>query len=242
MKAAVGREKYLTFGLTLATLLLAGVLLWEWDRGLSLERDLLKMRDIPVTPVKSPNILPEIILPAADVGFPELISRSLFSIARRSLVAANKGGVVAMKKGQFVLVGVLVTPQQKSALLRDVQTNKTETVASAAVVRGMTLGVVESSRVVLHQGADSEELLLNVQTGTKVAVVPRQPAPLAPPAAVATPPALPASVASAPVRVASGTGPPLSAPIVPAKPAITASAPQAQPSSPSAQTSVAPKK
>lgn len=227
MKAAMGREKYLAIALALAALLLAGVLLWEWERGLALERDLRKMRNIPVTAIRAQNILPEFSLPAADTGFPELIARSLFSVNRRSSASASKGGVAAMKKGQFVLVGVLITPKQKSALLRDVQTNKTETVAMASAVRGMTLGEVEPSRAVLHQGAESEELTLNVQTGPKSAVSARPPAPPAPPTPVATPPAPPASAASAPARAASATSQPASAPGAPAKPAATASSPQA---------------
>jgi hypothetical protein len=232
MKAAMGREKYLTIALAVAALLLAGVLLWEWERGLALERDLRKMRNIPVTAIRAQNILPEFSLPAADAGFPELISRSLFSVNRRSSASATKGGVAAMKKGQFVLVGVLITPKQKSALLRDVQTNKTETVAMASAVRGMTLGEVEPSRAVLHQGTESEELTLNVQTGPKSAVSARPPAPLAspaPPVPVATPPGPPASAASAPARAASATSQPASAPSAPAKPAATASSPQAPP-------------
>lgn len=229
MKAAMGREKYLAITLASAAVLLCGVLAWEWKQGLDLEHDLLGMRNIPVTPVKAPNTMPEFSLPAADAGFPELITRSLFSISRRSAGAAAKG-VSAMKKGQFVLVGVLITPQQKSALLRDVQTNKTETVASAAVVRGMTLGEVEASRVVLHQGAESEELILNVQTGPKTPASGRsaaQPAQSAAVAAPPVPPAAPASAASAPARAASGVSPPASAPVgaPPAKPMGAASGP-----------------
>lgn len=234
MKATMGREKYLTIALAVAALLLAGVLLWEWERGLALERDLRKMRNIPVTVIRAQNILPEFSLPAADTGFPELISRSLFSVNRRSSASATKGGVAAMKKGQFVLVGVLITPKQKSALLRDVQTNKTETVAMASAVRGMTLGEVEPSRAVLHQGTESEELTLNVQTGPKSAVSARPPAPPAAPAPVATPPAPPASAASAPVSAASALSPPASAPSAPAKPAAAASSPQAPPLPPRA--------
>jgi hypothetical protein len=231
MKSAMGREKYIAIILALVAVLLVGVLLWEWQWGLGLERDLQKMRNIPVTPVKAQRILPEFSLPAADTGFPELITRSLFSINRRSSTSAAKGGVAAMKKGQFVLVGVLITPQQKSALLRDVQTNKTETVAMTSLVRGMTLGEVGPSRAVLHQGAESEELILNVQTGPKSAVSPRPPVEPAPPVPVATPPA---PSASAPARAASGASPPVSAPSAPAKPAVTASAPQAPPPPPRA--------
>ena len=225
MKAAVGRDHYLTVALLLGALLLAGVLLWEWNQGMLLKRELLKMRNIPVLPAKPLNILPEFVLPAEEAGFPELVSRSMFSVNRRSSAVAGNGGVAAMKKGQFVLVGVFISPQRSSAQLRDVQTNKAETVALNGVVRGMTVGEVGPSRVVLRQGAETEELILNVQTGPKGAVVARPAAPpVAAPAATAAVPvasapvaaasapvaaaSAPSAAASAPARTASGAAPP----------------------------------
>lgn len=226
MNAAMGREKYLAIALTLAALLLAGILVWEWNQGLNLQRELLKMRNIPAVAAKPLNILPEFTLPAEEAGFPELIPRSLFSINRRSSAVAVKGGVAAMKKGQFVLVGVLITPQRSSAQLRDVQTNKAETVTLNGVVRGMTVGEVGPSKVVLRQGTESEELILNVQTGPKGAAAARAAAP--PPPAVAAPVAPasapvmpPGTAASAPVRAASGAAEPVSgasAPLAPKPP------------------------
>jgi hypothetical protein len=215
MKTTMGREKYLTIALATVALALIAVLLWEWEQGLSLERDLRKMRNIPAVAAKPLSILPEFALPAEEAGFPEFVSRSLFAINRRSSAVASKGGVAAMKKGQFVLVGVLITPQRSSAQLRDVQTSKAETVALNGVVRGMTVGEVGPSRVVLRQGAESEELILNVQTGPKSAATARAPAPVAPSPA-ATPPTPPSSAAaSAPARAASAVAPPASGPGAP---------------------------
>ena len=199
MKAAMGREKYFLLAMAGLSMLLAGVLLWEWERGMALQRDLLKMRKMPVTAVPAQNILPEFSLPDFEMGFPEFLARPVFSISRRAFVAAAQADAVVMKKGQFVLVGVLISPRQRSALLRDVVTGKTETVAQVGVVRGMTLGEVLPNRVVLRQGEESEELLLNVQTGPKV--VPPQRTMVAP-----TPPAVPS------VPAAPGPRPPASSP------------------------------
>lgn len=223
----VGREKYVSVVLALAALLLIGVLLWEWNQGLRLERELLKMRNIPAVAARPLNALPEFVLPAEDTGFPEFVSRSLFSLNRRSSAVATKGGASAMKKGQFVLVGVLITPQQSSAQLRDVQTNKAETVALNGVVRGMTVGEVGPSKVVLRQGSESEELTLNVLTGPKGAVAAKAPVAPAQPSStpVAMPPVQPSSAASAPARAASGMPPPIPAPSAPPP----ASAPHADP-------------
>lgn len=197
MKAVIGRERYLALALGAISLILLSVLLWEWEQGKTLERDLLKMRKLPVTAVPPQKILPEFSLPDKETGFPELLSRPVFSVSRRPSGSANKDAG-AMKKGQFALVGVLISPGQRSALLRDVVTNKTETVALIGVVRGLTLGDVKADRVVLRQGAESEELMLNVQTGPKLpAAMKNQATPPATPAPAAVPPA--AKPASAPV-------------------------------------------
>ena len=214
MKAATGREKYFLLAMASLSLLLAGVLLWEWERGMNLQRELLKLRKMPVTAVPPQKILPEFSLPDPETGFPELLARPIFSTSRRAFVAAAPEDAGAMKKGQFVLVGVLISPRQRSALLRDVATGKTETVAQVGVVRGMTVGQVLPGRVVLRQGEESEELLLNVLTGPK----PPQRVQLAP-----TPPVVsPAIVAPAPKPPAS------SAAAAPAMPGSPASAPRPQ--------------
>lgn len=217
VKSVMGREKYLGLVLAAISLILMSVLLWEWEQGRNLERELLKMRKLPVTAVPAQKILPEFSLPDKESGFPELLSRPVFSTNRRPSGAAAKGAG-AMKKGQFVLVGVLISPRQRSALLRDVVSNKTETVALVGVLRGLTLGDVQADRVVLRQGAESEELMLNVQTGPKPPVAPpaTPPPAVVPPArsAAATAPASAASSAQpaaapspAPVRPALGTAP-----------------------------------
>jgi hypothetical protein len=169
---SIAREKALAIALALAALLLVGLLFWEWTQGLKLQQQLTHLRSIPVTAVPSQKILPEFTLPDAATGFPDFLTRPLLFVSRRAPVIAGKGVVSAMKKGQFVLVGVLITPQQRSALLRDVQTKKIETVALAGVLRGITLDEVAPSRVVLRQGTESEELTLNVQSGPKQAMPP----------------------------------------------------------------------
>ncbi len=228
MKAVIGRERYLALALAAISLILLSVLLWEWEQGKNLERDLLKMRKLPVTAVPPQKILPEFSLPDKETGFPELLSRPVFSVSRRPSGSANKDAG-AMKKGQFALVGVLISPGQKSALLRDVVTNKTETVALIGVVRGLTLGDVKADRVILRQGAESEELMLNVQTGPKLpvamknqaapSVVPAPPIPATPAPAAVLPAAKPASApASAPTALPAASAA-TAAPQTPVKPA-----------------------
>ena len=210
MKAPMARDKYLALALAAASLLLLGVLAWEWEQGKTLERELLTLRKLPVTAVPPQKILPEFSLPDKEAGFPELLSRPIFSLSRRASGSATKDAG-SMKKGQFVLVGVLITPNQRSALLRDVVSNKTETVALVGIVRGLTLGDVQADRIILRQGAESEELMLNVQTGPKPPTAARNP--VAPAPGLASPTAVP------PATAASAA--------VPAKSAASARAPSA---------------
>ena len=210
----MGRSKYFLLAMAGLSLLLAGTLSWEWERGMQLQRQLLKMRKMPVTAVPPQKILPEFSLPDQETGFPELLARPIFSTSRRAFIAAAPADTATMKKGQFVLVGVLISPRQHSALLRDVATGKTETVAQAGLVRGMTVGQVLPGRVVLRQGEENEELLLKVQTSPKLP--PR--IPVAPVPAVVSP-ALPAP-APRPPASAAAPGATLSA-ATPASPAST---------------------
>ncbi len=212
MKTVMPLEKKIATTLALLALLIAGGIYWEWGQGMRLRQELIAMRNIPVTAVPPQAILSEFDLPNADTGFPNLIARSLFVANRRSSATPGKGIAAAMKKGQFALAGVLITPRQRSALLRDVTTNKTQTVALQGAIRGITLSEVEPARVLLRQGEETEELILNVQTGAKLGPAPQAPALAAPPAIPAKPPEPPASAASSPAKAASGPSPPPSAP------------------------------
>ena len=205
MKVAMGRQEYFLLAIAALSVLLAGVLLWEWQQGMALKHDLLKLRKMPVTALPPQKILSEYSLPNLETGFPELLARPVFSVSRRVFVAAVEADSKAMKKGQFVLVGVLISPGQRSALLRDVVTGKTETVAQVGVVRGMTVSQILPGRVMLLQGNDSEELLLNVQTR------PKQVVPLGPPGTPTPPMGAPAAPVSAP-RLPPGAALPGAAP------------------------------
>lgn len=226
MKAVTGRENYLSLAMGAISLLLAGVLLWEWEQGNRLGRELANMRKMPLAAVPAPKILPEFNLPNAETGFPELLARPIFSVSRRASATASQGVAGAMQRGQFVLVGVLITPNQRSALLRSVESNKTETVAMGAQIGGLTLGEVAPDKVVLRLGAESEELTLKVQVGAPPAPTPggqgqgqggqapaapaSAPVPASPPAA--TPPAV---VRPAVVRPTTPLPPPKPTPSVP---------------------------
>jgi hypothetical protein len=164
------RRNGASLALVVLILILCGGLYLEWQRSLALRTDLLAMRALPATPVPEQKILPEFALPDLASGFTELNSRPVFSQSRRYPPPPSQTAS-AMKKGQFVLVGVMITPKEKAALLRDTQTQKTQTVVMGAGVRGMTLGDVSVDRVILRLGDESEELPLQIQRSVKTPVV-----------------------------------------------------------------------
>jgi hypothetical protein len=179
MKSIASRIGVAAWALIAVALVLIGLLGWEWQQGMNLRQSLLAMRKVPVTEVPAQEVLPAFVLPNVQTGFPEMAGRPVFSLGRRYPPPADKV-VSVMKKGQFVLVGVLVTPKMRAALLRDAQTNKTETVVMGSVIRGITLGDVGANGVTLRQGEESEELALQIQRGAKlppVAVAPPGPRP-----------------------------------------------------------------
>lgn len=152
-------------GLLLLAVALGGVLSWEWQSGLGLESSIARWRKVPVTAVPPLAIAPEFRLPDAAHGFPELLARPIFQPSRRMAVDPSANAPSAMKRGQFVLVGVLISPATSAALLRDAETGKTETVVLGGQIRGLTLAEVGAERAVLRLGAEFEDLKLSLQRG-----------------------------------------------------------------------------
>lgn len=178
------RTAWLQAALVLVSAALAAVLWWEWQQGLQLQTSLARWKKLPVTAVPPLSIAPEFRLPDAAQGFPELLARPIFQSSRRMAVDPSASAPSAMKRGQFVLVGVLVSPATSAALLRDAQTGKTERVVLGGQIRGLTLAEVNAERAVLRLGAEFEELRLALQRGTGgktaaggVANVPAAPSP-----------------------------------------------------------------
>lgn len=82
----------------------------------------------------------------------------------------------AMQKGQFVLMGALMTGGKNIALLREVSSGKSKRVEQGGSINGITLATVAPDKVTLTQYDDSEELALKVQSSPKSAPPPAPPA------------------------------------------------------------------
>lgn len=164
------------------------------------------------------RLLPPFSLPADSQPVPETVSRPLFVPTRRPSPPAATATASAMKKGQFVLTGVTVTPDLSFAFLKEVAGGKTHSVRKGAQVNGLTVETVEPRRVVLKQGEETEDLPLNIQVPARVAGVPAPGMPGAVPPAPGAPPPVPAP-ATAPAPPGTAPVPPGTAPAAAPAPA-----------------------
>lgn len=156
-----GGDKIITVLAVVLSLVLAGVIAYEWQWGERFGQEITKMRKPDAKAVFAAP-LPEFILPPRETAYNETLTRPLFIPTRRGSPASHAGRQ-QMKKGQFVLSGVIIVPGQRLALLRDVTTGKSERVEQGHEIRGMLAERVDAGAIVLKQGSETEELVLMVQ-------------------------------------------------------------------------------
>lgn len=171
-------------GWGLAYLLLVGAIGMELDWGRHIQPPLPTMKPAPAARVDYP-VQPEFTLLPLGQGFTETTTRPVFSPDRRPPPppAPPEPPKPTMQKGQFVLLGALITKEKSIALLRDVATGKPVRVEQGKEIKGITVADVFPERVVLSQYDDIEELVLKIQPMPKPVAVPKavagQPAPQA---------------------------------------------------------------
>ena len=111
-----------------------------------------------------------------------------------------------MRKGQFVLDGIIIAQGKNIALLREMSTRKTVRAELGEEINGMRVEKLEPDRITFTQGEESEVLILKVKTGPKQparSVHPATSQPAAPAGTTAAPGApAPGAPAPAPVTVA----------------------------------------
>lgn len=151
----------MTIGWGLVYLALAGMIGMELDWGRRLSPLQLMPKRAAAVRVDYP-VQPEFSLFPLEQGFAETTARPVFMPARRP-PPPPAPPKPAMQKGQFVLLGALITKDTSIALLRDVATGKATRVEQGKEIKGITLAKVYSERVVLSQYDDTEELVLKIQ-------------------------------------------------------------------------------
>lgn len=126
----------------------------------------------PPARIVEAKLLPPFSLPSEGQAAPETVARPLFVPTRRPSPPASVAAASSMKRGQFVLTGVTLTPDAAFVFLKEVATGKTQSIRKGLQVNGLTVETVEPRRVVLRQADETEELALNIQVPPRVAAAP----------------------------------------------------------------------
>ena len=134
---------------------------------------------------------PEFILLPLDQSYSEILARPLFVSTRRPLppkfVPRQRSASSAatrhlppspppipvpveppkptMRKGQFILDGIIITKDKNIALLREVTTRKMVRVELGQEINGMQIEKLERDKITFKQGDEREELILRIKTG-----------------------------------------------------------------------------
>ncbi len=157
---------------------------------------------------------PEFALRSLDKSYTEILARPLFVASRRPLppkfVPSQRSASSAstrrslslsppspplvpiaieppkptMRKGQFILDGIIITKDKNIALLREVASRKMVRVELGQEINGMQVEKLERDKITFKQGDEHEEIILKIKTVSGPAGKsgsPRAPAQLASP-------------------------------------------------------------
>jgi hypothetical protein len=188
----------LLLGVALLALVAIGIEI-GWGRRISLPLPEVKRQEnkLALAP-----LLPEFGLPPLDPSYHAVLERPLFVPTRRPPPPPPPPAPVkpAMKKGQFLLVGAIITKERKIAILREVANGKVARVEEGKEINGIKLEKLEPEKATLTQWDDREDIIMKIQPMPKVLpqtaqvpppMVPGQPPPPVPgtpPGAQANPP------------------------------------------------------
>jgi len=179
--------------------------------------------DPPAEPSKAAappdaKLLPPLALVSPEMAYPETTARPLFVPTRRPAPVENVAKS-SFERGQYVLQGVIVVGDQRTALLKEKTSGRIHRVDKGKDLNGVTVEAVEPTKVTLAMGGERETLNLTVQkaAGAGAPVAHADPGPFA------NAPAQPAAAAAAAPVPALGS-PPVTVP-----PSSARGAPQATP-------------
>lgn len=161
-------------GWVLVYLALAGALGMELDWGRRIRLPIPAPKPAPAARADY-SVQPEFALLPLEQGFVETTARPVFTPVRRPPPppAPPEPPKPTMKKGQFVLLGALITKEKNVALLREVATGKATRVEQGKEIKDITVANVLPEKVILTQYDDTEELELKIQPMSNHAVTPR---------------------------------------------------------------------
>jgi hypothetical protein len=109
------------------------------------------------------KILPPLVAVAPEQAYPETAARPLFTPTRRPAPADPAAGKIAFNRGQFVLQGVIVVGEERTALLKEKTSGKIHRVERGKDVNGIKVEKIEPTEVTLAMNGEQEKLALVVQ-------------------------------------------------------------------------------
>ena len=107
------------------------------------------------------KLMPPPPIVQAEQQYPEFAARPLWTPTRRPAPAAAAPSTYT--PGQFVLQGVIVAGNSRTAMLREKASGKLHRVEAGKQINGITVAEIAPESVTLTQGADREVLPLQVQ-------------------------------------------------------------------------------
>jgi hypothetical protein len=72
-----------------------------------------------------------------------------------------------MKKGQFQLMGTIITDEIRIAVIKEISSGKERQIVKGFTINGLQLELVEADRIVFTQYEDREEIRLKIQRSPK---------------------------------------------------------------------------
>lgn len=154
-------SRHLTIALLLSAALLALAIMTGLGRHASMP---LPQPKPDKTGVGALSLRQEFTLPPLEQTYTEVLERPLFVPTRRLPPPAPVDAPQsAMRKGQFILLGVILTKDTKIAMLREIANNKVWRVEQGKEINGMLLEKLESDKITLKQGDDREEVVLKIK-------------------------------------------------------------------------------
>jgi hypothetical protein len=199
---------------------------WEWPQQLTAEAK---------AAFDPPALTDPYHLPSAD-QFLETAARPVFVATRRPAPAATapEAEQPRMKRDQFALSGVTISPEGKFAYLVEKSGNRALVVREGREINGIKVMDISPDRITLSQYGETEVVILKTvkaPAGTPTppaqASAARLPVSATPPAATAAPP--PAATVPPPSNTAGGPQPAATTPAAPTPAAPPAGSPQTQP-------------
>lgn len=164
----------------------------ELDWGNRVNAPLPQPKPQKIRPAVLP-LQPEFVLLSLDHSYTEILARPLFVSSRRPLPSkfvprqrslssastrrpspppspppvpvAIEPPKPTMRKGQFILDGIIITKDKNIALLREVATRKMVRVELGQEINGMQVEKLDRDKITFKQGDEREEVILKIKTG-----------------------------------------------------------------------------